>query len=175
MNHSRSITCFILTSLTIDEILSYLLQPSIVYVSYSYENQLKIFVLLLEIFRTGVGIALVEASLSVVGLFLCVLRQNCLQFVVMVLARFTEGFEFEPRVGSTIISKIDFPQHKLSSQSIAFDIKLEGALYSVFYAEACKIPWISLNKWSMCQTPKLVIIYLIQQSLILDDATAQEH
>ena len=33
-----------------------------------------------------------------------------------------------------------FHQQKLSSLSIACDVKLEGALYSVFYAEASEIP-----------------------------------
>ena len=29
---------------------------------------------------------------------------------------------------------------------IACDVKLEGALYSMFYAEASKRPWTSLNE-----------------------------
>ena len=44
-------------------------------------------------------------------------------------------------VGSPRILKIDFHQQKLSSLLIACNIKLEGALYSVFYAEASKRPW----------------------------------
>ena len=47
-----------------------------------------------------------------------------------------EGPGFEPRVGSPRIFKIDFHQQKLSSLSIACDVKLKGALYAVFYAEA---------------------------------------
>ena len=35
---------------------------------------------------------------------------------------------------------------KLSRLSIASDVKLEGALYSVFCAEASKRPWTSLNE-----------------------------
>ena len=38
----------------------------------------------------------------------------------------------EPRVGSPRIIKIDFHQQKLRSLSIACNVKLEGALYSVF-------------------------------------------
>ena len=41
---------------------------------------------------------------------------------------------------------IVFHQQKLSSLLIACDIKLEGALYLVFYAEASKRPWTSLNE-----------------------------
>ena len=37
---------------------------------------------------------------------------------------------FEPGMGSPRIYKIDFHQQKLSSLSIAYDIKLEGSLYS---------------------------------------------
>ena len=44
------------------------------------------------------------------------------------------------------MSKVDFHQQKLSSLSIAHNIKLEGALYSVFCAEASKRPWTSLNE-----------------------------
>ena len=40
---------------------------------------------------------------------------------------------------------IIFHQQKLSSLLIACDVRLEGALYSVFYAEASKRPWTSLN------------------------------
>ena len=56
-----------------------------------------------------------------------------------------EGLGSNPRVGSPRIFKIDFHQQKLSSLLIACDAKLEGALYSVFYAEASKRPWTSLN------------------------------
>ena len=54
---------------------------------------------------------------------------------------------FKPRVGSPKIFKIGFHQQKISILLIACDIKLhvEGALYSVFYAEASKRPWTSLN------------------------------
>ena len=44
------------------------------------------------------------------------------------------------------IFNIVFHQQKLSSLWIACDIKLEGALYSVFYAEASKRPWTSLDE-----------------------------
>ena len=66
--------------------------------------------------------------------------------VVIVVACCAEGHGCNPRVGSPRIFKIDFHQQKLSSLSIACDIKLEGALYSVFYAKASKILWISLIK-----------------------------
>ena len=58
----------------------------------------------------------------------------------------TEGHGFKPQVGSLRTFNIGFHQQKLSSLSIACDIKLEGALYSVFYAEASKRPWTSLNE-----------------------------
>ena len=51
-----------------------------------------------------------------------------------------EGSEFNPGVESPRIFKIDFHEQKLSSLSIACDVKLEGTLYSVFYAEASKDP-----------------------------------
>ena len=63
-------------------------------------------------------------------------------------------------MGSPRIFKIDFRQQKLSSLSIACDIKLEGALYSVFYSEASERPWTSLNEYCMCQTPSLIISLL---------------
>ena len=47
----------------------------------------------------------------------------------------------EPEIFNTV-----FHQQKLSSLSIACGVKLEGALYSVFYAEASKRPWTSLNE-----------------------------
>ena len=43
--------------------------------------------------------------------------------------------------GEPKIFNIVFHQQKLSSLSITLDVKLEGALYSVFYAEASKRPW----------------------------------
>ena len=49
---------------------------------------------------------------------------------------------FKPRMRSPRIFKIGFHQQKLS---IACNVKLQGALYSVFYAEASKRPWTSLN------------------------------
>ena len=52
----------------------------------------------------------------------------------------------KPWVGSPKNFKIDFYKQKLSNLLIAFDTKLEGALYSVFCTEANKIPWTSLNK-----------------------------
>ena len=78
--------------------------------------------------------------------------------------RHLSGFEVEFR---SVVPKVlrsnagwgaqEFHQQKLSSLSIACDIKLEGALYSVFYAEASKRPWASRNEWGMCQTPSLRI------------------
>ena len=59
------------------------------------------------------------------------------------LLRWRQGFK--PGVGSPIIFNTVFHQQKLSSLSIACDVKLEGALYSVFSAEASKRPWTSLN------------------------------
>ena len=53
---------------------------------------------------------------------------------------------FKPWMGNLRIFNIIFHQQKLSSLSIAYDIKLEGALCSVFYAEASKRPWTSLNE-----------------------------
>ena len=44
------------------------------------------------------------------------------------------------------IFKIDYHQQKLSNLSIACDVRLEGALYSVFSAEPSKRPWTSLNE-----------------------------
>ena len=49
--------------------------------------------------------------------------------IVSMLALCARGRGFESRSG-----------HSLSRLSIACDIKLEGALYSVFYAEASKRP-----------------------------------
>ena len=57
-----------------------------------------------------------------------------------------EGPGFEPRVGSPTIFKMDFHQQKLSSLSIAYDIKVEDAFYSVFYAQAGEKPGTSLNE-----------------------------
>ena len=48
--------------------------------------------------------------------------------------------------GEPEIFNTGFHQQKLSSLSIACDVKLGGALYSVFYAEASKRPWTSLNE-----------------------------
>ena len=48
--------------------------------------------------------------------------------------------------GKPKIFNIVFHQQKLSSLSFRCDVKLEGALYSVFYAEASKRPWTSLNE-----------------------------
>ena len=62
--------------------------------------------------------------------------------------------------GEPKIFNIVFHQQKLSSLSIACDIKLEGALYSVFYSEASERPWTSLNEYCMCQTPSLIISLL---------------
>ena len=47
---------------------------------------------------------------------------------------------FKPGLGSPRIFKIGFHQQKLSSLSVACDVKLEGALYSVFCVEASKTP-----------------------------------
>ena len=61
------------------------------------------------------------------------------------------------RMGSPRIFKIGFHLHKLHSLSIICDVKLEGALYSVFYAEASKRLWTSLNEQGMCQNLSLII------------------
>ena len=63
-------------------------------------------------------------------------------------------------------------QQKLRSLSIAYDIKLEGALCSVFYAGTSTRPWTFLNLIGYCQTPSLVINNLIWRSPTLEDATA---
>ena len=62
------------------------------------------------------------------------------------LACYTEGPGFKPWMGSPRIFKNDFDQEKLSSLLIACDVQIEGALYSMFYAEASKRPWTSLNE-----------------------------
>ena len=49
-------------------------------------------------------------------------------------------------VGSPRIFKIGFLQEELSNLLIAGNVELEGALYSVFCAEASKRPWTSLNE-----------------------------
>ena len=51
-----------------------------------------------------------------------------------------EGGGSNPGWGSPRIFNTVFHQQKLSSLSIACDVKLKGALYSVFYAEASKRP-----------------------------------
>ena len=75
-------------------------------------------------------------------------------------ACYTEGPGFKPLLGSPIIFKIDFHQHKLSSLFIARNIRQEGALCSVFCADASKRPWTSLNYYGMCQTPSLITLSL---------------
>ena len=62
------------------------------------------------------------------------------------LACCVEGPGFEPGVGSSIMYKISFHQQKHSNLSIAFNIKLEVALYSVFCAYESERPWSSLNE-----------------------------
>ena len=62
----------------------------------------------------------------------------------------------EPRIFNTV-----FHQQKLSSLSIAHNIKLEGALYSVFYAEASERLSTSLNEQGVCLTPSLLVIHVI--------------
>ena len=57
---------------------------------------------------------------------------------VMIVACCAEGPRFEPKVGSPRIFKIY--QNELICMSIACDVELEGALYSVYYAEASKRP-----------------------------------
>ena len=54
------------------------------------------------------------------------------------------------------------------------NVKLEGVLYSVFFAEASKRPWMSMKEQGMRQTPSLLITHLIWQSPTLEDATAWE-
>ena len=73
-------------------------------------------------------------------------------------------------MGNPRIFNIVFHQQKLSSLSIACDIKLKGALYSVFYAETSKRSWTSLYEYGMCQTPILII-----SSLRLPLASDQYH
>ena len=53
---------------------------------------------------------------------------------------------FKPWMGNLRIFNIVFHQQKLSSLSIACEIKLEGVLYFVFYAETSKRPLTSLNE-----------------------------
>ena len=60
--------------------------------------------------------------------------------LVLITACCTKGVRLNPRVESPGIFKIDFHQQKFSSLLIACDIKLEGALYSVFYAETSASP-----------------------------------
>ena len=84
------------------------------------------------------------------------LKSNITPLVVMIPACCAEGLGLKPREGSPRIFKIDFHQQKLSSLSIARDIKLEDALYSVFCAEASKRPWTSLNEYGVCQTLNLI-------------------
>ena len=50
------------------------------------------------------------------------------------------GPGFRPWVEGPIIFKIGFHQQKLSSQLTAYNVKLEGAVYSVLYAETSKRP-----------------------------------
>ena len=64
--------------------------------------------------------------------------------------------------------ELTFICRMLSSLSIAPDVKLEDALYSVFYVVKGKRPCTFLNKWGMCQNPNLLIIHLI---VTLEDAT----
>ena len=61
-----------------------------------------------------------------------------------------EGPGFEPWVSRPRIFKIVFHQQRLGSLSIPWGVKLESALYSVFYPEAGKRPWTSLNEWIGC-------------------------
>ena len=74
----------------------------------------------------------------------------------MVIAPGSSGPKFKPQFWNFL--------------SIACDVKLEGALYSVFYAEASKRPWTSLNEKGMYQTPSLLIIHLVRRSPTLEDA-----
>ena len=62
-----------------------------------------------------------------------------------------------PRCIAQEFSKSDFHQKKLSSLSITYNIKWEGALYSVFCAEASKTPSTSLNIQGMFQTSCLTM------------------
>ena len=61
------------------------------------------------------------------------------------MACLAEDLGFETWVRSPIVFKIDFQQQKLSSLLITCYKKQEGAYYSVFYTEASKRHWISLN------------------------------
>ena len=89
------------------------------------------------------------------------------------LACCAEGPGFELRMGSPRIFKIEqtiytvltyiyrpTQQQKLSSLWIACNIRLVGALYSAFCAEASACPWTSPNKVGMYQTPSLTILSL---------------
>ena len=51
---------------------------------------------------------------------------------LVVINQAIDGPGFKPQVGSPRIFKIDFHLQKLSSLLIAYDMKLEGALYSLF-------------------------------------------
>ena len=51
---------------------------------------------------------------------------------------------FEPRTGNPRIFKFDFHQQKFSSLSTTCYVQLEGALYSMCYAEASRRPLTSL-------------------------------
>ena len=67
------------------------------------------------------------------------------RIVVKIVSLLRWGPWFEPWVGSPRIFKVNFHQHTLSNLLIASYVNLEGSLYSVFYAEASKRPWTSLN------------------------------
>ena len=66
--------------------------------------------------------------------------------VVRMLACCAEGLGSNPRWGAQKFFKIGSHQQKLSSLSIACEVKLEGALYLMFYAEASYRPLASLDE-----------------------------
>ena len=75
-----------------------------------------------------------------------------------------EPKNFQYRLLSTeTLQPVDHMRHKAG-----------GCLVLGFYAEASKRPWTSLNEWSMCQTPSLLIIHLLRWSPTLEDASAWE-
>ena len=67
---------------------------------------------------------------------------SCVVWWLRLPACCAEGPGYEPQVVALDFSKLT----SVSSLSIAFSIKLEGCLCSVFYAEASKRPWTSLNE-----------------------------
>ena len=59
----------------------------------------------------------------------------------------------ETKIHCHITVTFDFHQQKLTSLLIAYDIKQDSGVYSVFCGQASKKPWASMHKYGMCQTP----------------------